>query len=101
MTFKHIGMGLVVWILLGASPPNPASLQGIVFEDINGNGAREPGEPGIAGVVVSNQIDCVATGADGSFRLDPNRGYGIVFVRVPATYRTVGRFWIRIPSDSD
>ncbi len=30
---------------------------GVVFDDRNGNGVRDPGEPGLAGVAVSNGVD--------------------------------------------
>jgi hypothetical protein len=100
MSIKHIYLGLAVLSALGLGTPNPAGLRGTVFEDSNGNGIREPGEPGIPGVIVSNQTDCVATGDDGSFMLDPVEGYGIVFVSVPADHRPVGGFWRPIPSDS-
>jgi predicted MPP superfamily phosphohydrolase len=101
MTFRCIGLGLAVLAACGLGAQNPGDLQGIVFEDVNGNGTREAGEPGIEGVVVSNQIDSVITTRDGSFRLDPNQGYGIVYVGTPASYRPHGRFWQRIPSDSN
>jgi predicted MPP superfamily phosphohydrolase len=84
---------------LGQGARNPGELQGVVYEDVNGNGVRETGEPGLEGTVVSNQIDCVMTGKDGSFRLDPSQGYGIVFVVAPASHQPQGRFWQPIPSD--
>ncbi|HSI73538.1 MAG TPA: hypothetical protein VK934_10205, partial [Fimbriimonas sp.] len=46
--------------------------QGIVFEDRNGNGKREPGEPGITGVRVSNQRDVAQTDRAGRWRLPTN-----------------------------
>ncbi|WP_142323872.1 hypothetical protein [Bacillus cereus] len=30
----------------------PATIQGIVFNDLNGNGTFNPGDPGISGAVV-------------------------------------------------
>jgi 3',5'-cyclic AMP phosphodiesterase CpdA len=48
-------------------------------------------------VVVSNQVQAVATDAAGAFRLDASQGYGIVFVSLPDGYESVGRFWQRIP----
>ena len=66
---------------------------GTVFLDRNGNGARDAGEPGLAGVAVSDQVQVVRTDANGAFRLSPGAGWGMVFVSVPDGYRTVGRFW--------
>ncbi len=59
---------------------NPVS--GVVFHDLNTNGTREDGEPGIAGVAVSNGADVVVTAEGGNYTLeitDP----GIVFVVKP------------------
>jgi hypothetical protein len=42
---------------------------GHVFEDLNGNGVRDEGEPGFAGAVVRSGSATVATSDDGHFRL--------------------------------
>jgi protocatechuate 3,4-dioxygenase beta subunit len=51
-----------------------ASIRGVVYDDLDGDGVRDPGEPGIAGAQVSLSGDAtqgpVTTGADGSFRFD-------------------------------
>ena len=44
-----------------------SALRGVVYEDRNGNGERDPGEPGIAGVVVRRGGESVVTGRDGEF----------------------------------
>ena len=67
----------------------------MVFSDRNGNGTRDPREPGIANVSVSDQDTVVLTKADGSFTLRQGRGTGIVFISVPNGYRAVGGFWRR------
>ena len=43
--------------------------RGMVYEDLNGNGRRDEGEPGFAGAVVRSGTATVATSADGRFRL--------------------------------
>ena len=68
---------------------------GVVFNDRNANGLRDPGEPGMARVAVSDQDSVVLTGADGSYRMTSGRGHGIVFVSIPDGYRSVGNFWRR------
>jgi predicted phosphodiesterase len=83
----------VISASLGLSASGQTSVNGVVFEDRNGNGVQETGEGGIAGIAVSNQIDWVATGDDGAYQIDMAPGYGIVFVSVPATHRTIGPFW--------
>ena len=76
-------------LALGASR---AEVTGIVFNDADGNGVRDPGEAGIAGVAVSNQDTVVVTDASGAFRMTTS-GTGVVFVSTPDGYRTVGSFW--------
>ncbi len=73
-------------------PVNALDLTGVVFDDLNGNGVRDAGEPGIAGVPVSNQDTVVVTDASGAFHLR-SRGTGVVFVSTPNSYRAVGAFW--------
>ncbi|MCB2210517.1 calcineurin-like phosphoesterase family protein [bacterium] len=61
-------------------------VSGVVFEDLNGNGSRDNGEPGIGDVLVSNQIDVVITDGDGRYQL-PARHEMVVFVTQPVGYR--------------
>ena len=46
------------------------SASGVVFEDRNGNGVRDPGEQGVSGIVVRRGSQSAVTGSDGVFRLD-------------------------------
>ena len=42
-----------------AGPPEPTHAAGVVFEDLDRNGQRDPGEPGIAGVrIISASVQC-------------------------------------------
>jgi hypothetical protein len=80
---------------IGVVPPLHAQqslIRGIVFADANGNGARDPGERGLPGVVVSNQDAVVTTDSSGAFGIAPG-ATGIVFVSVPDGFRAVGSFW--------
>jgi hypothetical protein len=72
--------------LASAVAADRESATGIVFEDRNGNGQRDAGEPGIAGVVVSNQREVVVTDADGRYEL-PVTDDTIIFVCKPSGYR--------------
>jgi hypothetical protein len=65
------------------------SMTGVVFEDANGNGLRDAGEPGVAGVRVSNGRDLVASAKDGSYRIGA-RPDAPVFAIKPAD-RTFGK----------
>lgn len=68
-----------------------ASIGDVVFEDLNGNGFQDPGEPGIAGVTVSldtnadGTIDATTvTDADGRYEFDgltPGLQYQVIFER--------------------
>ena len=68
-------------------------VSGAVFLDRNANGVRDAGEPGMAGIVVSDQVDVVTTDRDGGFRIADSRGFGIVFISVPSGYHVIGSFW--------
>ena len=86
---------LCLVVALRAQPPAPVA--GVVFEDADGNGRRDAGEPGLGRVVVSNQHEVVETAADGTYSL-PRAGFGVVFVSVPDGYRPVASFWRAVPS---
>ncbi|HMO71740.1 MAG TPA: hypothetical protein PKC84_08900 [Paracoccaceae bacterium] len=62
----------LVLLLLGILAPRPATAlvaRGVVFEDLNRNGVRDPGEPGLRGVRVSNQREIVLTDRAGRWEL--------------------------------
>lgn len=63
------------------------TVSGVVFNDMNENGLRDQGEPGIAGVAVSNGQDVVRTDAAGSYTLAAMDDM-IVFVIKPRNWRT-------------
>jgi hypothetical protein len=63
----------------GGAGPVP-TISGVKYEDINGNGVRDPGEPGLAGWTIDlsfngTVVDTTTTGADGGylFSLDAER----------------------------
>jgi len=71
-----------------AAPPTAPDLplaSGTVFEDRNGNRRRDPGEPGLAGVLVSNGLEVVRSGLDGRYSLPIAEG-DVLFVTKPAGY---------------
>ncbi len=83
---------MIIATLLALAALQSPAITGSVFLDRNGNGMRDPGEPGIAKVVVSDQEHVTQTDARGNFSLDPG-GFGLVFVSVPSGYRAVGPFY--------
>ncbi|PHN00639.1 SdrD B-like domain-containing protein, partial [Flavilitoribacter nigricans] len=71
-----------------------ASLGDFVWEDLDGDGVQDPGEPGVAGVTVNlkdengNVIDNTTTAADGSYsftNLEPGT-YSVQFTDLPAGF---------------
>ncbi len=61
--------------------------RGTVFNDLNRNGVRDPGEPGIAGVRVSDGETVRLTDGDGRYRLEIE-DEAIVFITKPAGFMT-------------
>jgi hypothetical protein len=54
-----------------------------VFDDRSGTGRRRAGDPGIAGVMVSNGRDVVLTDADGRWRLPLAEGDSVFVIKPP------------------
>jgi hypothetical protein len=61
------------------------TVTGVVFEDLSGTGTRQPDDPGIAGVLVSNGREVVKTDSNGRYTL-PISDESIVFVIKPTGY---------------
>lgn len=61
--------------------------KGVVFHDKNRNGKRDPGEPGLKDIRVSNQVQIVKTNSKGEYRL-PIGDEGIIFVIKPRGWMT-------------
>jgi len=88
-----------LFLLMPVTLAAQGTLSVTVFDDHNGNGARDAGERAISGVVISNQRDVATTDTSGVARIE--RGpTGIIFVSIPNGYRSVGSFW-RAPAPSD
>ena len=59
---------------MGVPPLRSRALRGVVYADLNNNGKRDRGEPGVADAVVRANGTAVTTDADGRFALSGNRG---------------------------
>lgn len=82
----RIVRALAALLLLACSgAASAATWQGRVFEDRDGDGRQGPGEPGVAGVVVSDGRSLAVTGDDGGYRLEA-RADAPVFVVKPAAW---------------
>ena len=98
---------LSIALLIAASAIAPAFAQtacnsGVVYLDRNGNGMRDPGEPGLPGIRVSDGEQIVSTDARGAYQLPVVAGR-TVFVIKPAGYALPRRadglpdFWRNLP----
>ncbi|MEJ0101669.1 MAG: metallophosphoesterase [Bacteroidota bacterium] len=79
--------------LAHAQQQTAVTVNGFVFDDINHNSVKDKNEPGIKGVAVSDQVNVVTTGEDGSYSLPDAKGYGIVFISLPDGYKSNDGFW--------
>ena len=70
-----------------AAPRADELARGTVFEDLDGDGVRDPDEPGLADVRVSDGRAVVLTDADGRWEL-PVEDEAVVFVTKPSGFRT-------------
>ena len=69
----------------GAPVDGSETAVGRVFDDLDLDGRQSPGEPGVAGVSVSNGCEVVVTDPEGLYRLDLAPGQ-ILFVSQPSGY---------------
>lgn len=93
MRFPLVSLSLIALALACGAPVMAATAYcdgGMVFEDRNGNGRREPGEPGVAGVKVSDGVEVSVTDTRGIYRLTPVDGRSL-FVIKPAGYLSIRR----------
>ncbi len=74
-------------LVLGAAPARAETARGVVFEDRDADGLRDPGERGVPGVRVSNGRDVVLSDAQGRYAL-PVDDETVVFVTKPAGWST-------------
>lgn len=81
-----IRFALALLLLSGAGFACAAEAGGAVWLDRDGNGRHDDGEPGVAGVMLSNGRDIATTDARGRYRL-PLRAGDTLFVIKPAGYR--------------
>jgi 3',5'-cyclic AMP phosphodiesterase CpdA len=83
-----------------------SAASGFVFDDRNGNGVRDTGEPGIAAVAVSNGVEVVLTDANGAYSIG-DRPAARVFVIKPRGWRppldsaNVPRFYSEVGASAD
>ena len=67
------------------APAASETARGHVFEDTNGNGGRDAGEPGVSGVAVSNGCAVTVTDDGGAYAVAVAPGQ-ILFITKPSRY---------------
>jgi hypothetical protein len=77
------GAASVLSLSSGLGIAAPVVANGTVFHDRRGTGTRLPGDPGIAGVMVSNGRDVVLTDAEGRWRLPVAEGDDVFLIKPP------------------
>lgn len=95
---RYISMGAALAVMLGTaltfSTTSPAlaqtsaSISGFVYEDLNNNGVKEAGEPGIAGVTIAlsnDQSGVTTTDANGAYTFDLTQSGGCCTYTVTET----------------
>jgi hypothetical protein len=68
----------------GAGTIAGVPVNGLVYADHNGNGRRDPGEPGLPGIAVASGGSLARTGADGRYRLVARPGDPVFLVKPDA-----------------
>jgi predicted MPP superfamily phosphohydrolase len=93
---------LITYALTGSTANQaPRAIQGVVFDDANGNQKHDQNEPGLPGVVVSDQISVTSTGPDGAWKLDAAPASRVVYVSVPDGFTSSGAFWRALSASGD
>ena len=83
-----LAAGLTTFAATVAAQPKA---QGIVFHDRSGSGRRQPGDPGIAHVLVSNGVDVVRTDYEGRWQLPVHPGNELFVIKPPGWSVPQGR----------
>src|SRR5262245_17658451 len=81
--FIAAGAAAALSLRRSLSLAGPGLLGGSVFHDRRGTGTRGPGDPGLAGVMVSNGREVVLTDQDGRWRLPARRWDEIFLIKPP------------------
>lgn len=97
-------IGLIILGLAVSPTVHPQSrvsgpVAGIVFEDSDRDGERDPGEPGIPGALVCTRSACGATDGEGLYEVQVEPGDRLVWVSQPEGFRAARGFYRRVPED--
>jgi calcineurin-like phosphoesterase family protein len=110
VTAARLALGALVLLVTEAAStpltPTPSAapappLSGTVFLDRDGDGVRDPGEPGVGGARVSDQQHTTMSGPDGAWTIPQRGGHGVVWASAPAGYRVAAGFWKPAPAGAE
>lgn len=89
-------------LMAGGAPPaatqTVATVSGQIFLDRDGNGRRDAGEPGVAGIAVSDGARIILTDAQGHYQFAETPLPECVFVSPPETYQASAAFHVWVES---
>jgi Icc protein len=95
-------LALISCTIGGSAARQPSrTIQGVVFDDANGNWKRDQSERGLPGVAVSDQFSVTSTAPDGAWKLDSPPASRVVYVSVPDGFTSSGTFWRAVPPSGD
>lgn len=89
-------LAVILLITFFQSLAQPREIRGTVFENTIGNFQMDPGEPGIPGVVISDQDAATITDTQGTYRFVSKPDLPYVFVSQPKGY-TVKYYYPKAP----
>jgi 3',5'-cyclic AMP phosphodiesterase CpdA len=89
MNFKHL---VVASAIATSAVRGQATVHGTVYIDRNSDGIQQKSEPGLRGIVVSNQDAVTTTDSLGHFSLPAGPNH-IIFISTPDNYKTIGSFY--------
>lgn len=84
---------IVMACVAGVALPAAAGFSGRVYVDKNSNGVFDRGEKTLAGIAVSDGLNVVETGRDGSFTLPGHESARFIFVTLPSGYKAPAGFY--------
>ena len=84
---------LSAFLPVGAFAQEGRKVEGVVFDDKDGDGVRGEEEKGMEGVIVSDGFSVVKTGSDGSYSITLHPKARFVTVYTPTGYKSTNRFF--------
>ncbi len=84
---------LAILLAFGPGVCCGATIEGRVYLDVNKNARLDEGEPGVAGVLVSDGRRVTVTDSAGGYRLETDEPQVLLNITVPRNHRPSGTFW--------